>query len=190
MQRPSSAASPAPALSPSPTPRSTPRSPSSPSTTGPTPPPASPKCAGSPAAGIVTWDVDLFASSFWFTRDYLQSVGPTEHRHADAALVAAQLDHAEVRPLLVPHDCIDGFFAAYWRRPEAYLDPAVRASISGLAIRDQRELNPVLARLEADLASGAWHAKYADLLDRDEYDLGYRLVIELERALCQLDPPW
>ena len=126
---------------------------------------------------IVTWDVDLFANSFWFTRDYLQSVGPTEHRHADAALVAAQLDHAEVRPLLVPHDCIDGFFAAYWRRPEAYLDPAVRASISGLAIRDSAELNPVLARLEADLTSGAWRARYAELLECDEFDMGYRLVI-------------
>jgi SAM-dependent methyltransferase len=126
---------------------------------------------------IVTWDVDLFASSFWFTRDYLPSVGPAEHRHADAALVAAQLDHAEIRPLLVPHDCADGFFAAYWRRPEAYLDPAVRASVSGLAIRDETELGSALTSLEADLKSGAWRAKYADLLERDEFDMGYRLVI-------------
>jgi hypothetical protein len=24
----------------------------------------------------------------------------------------------------IPHDCLDGFFHAYWRRPEAYLAPA------------------------------------------------------------------
>jgi SAM-dependent methyltransferase len=126
---------------------------------------------------IVTWDIDLFANSFWFTRDYLNAIGPEEHQYADAARVAAQLENAEVHPLPVPHDCIDGFFAAYWRRPEAYLDPAVRASISGLAVRDQGQLTTVLARLEADLKSGAWHKKYADLLRRDELDVGYRLVV-------------
>ena len=30
----------------------------------------------------------------------------------------------------VPHDCNDGFAAAFWRRPRAYLDPAVRAGMS------------------------------------------------------------
>ena len=32
-------------------------------------------------------------------------------------------------PVLVPHDCVDGFLGAFWRRPEAYLDPAVRAGV-------------------------------------------------------------
>ena len=36
--------------------------------------------------------------------------------------------------LPVPADCTDGFFAAYWRRPEAYLDPGVRATISTFAL--------------------------------------------------------
>ena len=40
---------------------------------------------------IVSWDVDAFAEGFWFTRDYLHSVGPEEHKAADAALIAAQL---------------------------------------------------------------------------------------------------
>ncbi|MDQ6841790.1 MAG: hypothetical protein M3025_05125, partial [Actinomycetota bacterium] len=33
-----------------------------------------------------------------------------------------------------PADCKDGFFEAYWRRPEALLDPAVRASQSMWAL--------------------------------------------------------
>lgn len=126
---------------------------------------------------IVSWDVDAFAERFWFTRDYLRSVGPEEHRLADAAILAAQLHDAAVRPLPVPHDCIDGFFAAYWRRPEAYLDPAVRASISGLALRTESELATPLARLEDDLRTGAWYRRYGELLDLSELDVGYRLII-------------
>ena len=36
----------------------------------------------------------------------------------------------EARPLPIPHDCLDGFPGAYWRRPQAYLDPAVRGALS------------------------------------------------------------
>ena len=39
-----------------------------------------------------------------------------------------------VAPVPIPTDCTDGFAGAYWRRFEAYLEPAVRASISSLAL--------------------------------------------------------
>ena len=77
----------------------------------------------------------------------------------------------------MPFDCRDGFFCAYWRRPHAYLDPDVRASISALALLDDAVLEPGLARLEADLHSGAWHERNRALLERDAYDFGYRLVV-------------
>lgn len=38
------------------------------------------------------------------------------------------------------------------------------------------DVSPALARLEADLDSGAWEARYGGLLDLDECDCGYRLV--------------
>jgi SAM-dependent methyltransferase len=126
---------------------------------------------------MVSWDVDVFAARFWFTREYLRSVGPKEHRPADAARLAAQLEDAVVQPLPVPHDCTDGFFAAYWRRPEAYLDPDVRASISGLALLDPGILEPALSRLRADLASGAWERRHQELLSLEALDIGYRLII-------------
>ena len=34
-----------------------------------------------------------------------------------------------------------------------------------------------MARLRADLESGAWHEAHADLLDLEEIDLGYRLIV-------------
>lgn len=35
-----------------------------------------------------------------------------------------------MEPVLIPWDCADGFFEAYWRRPEAYLDENVRRGVS------------------------------------------------------------
>jgi hypothetical protein len=77
----------------------------------------------------------------------------------------------------VPWDCRDGFLSAFWRRPEAYLEPAVRAGISTLAKRGEEDLGPGLARLRADLQSGAWARRHGALLALDELDLGYRLLV-------------
>ncbi|HEX8571521.1 MAG TPA: class I SAM-dependent methyltransferase [Allosphingosinicella sp.] len=77
----------------------------------------------------------------------------------------------------IPHDCTDGFLCAYWRRPAAYLDPRVRAAMSSFwALGD---VSPALARLEADLLSGAWVERYGELLALDARDCGYRLVVTL-----------
>jgi hypothetical protein len=81
----------------------------------------------------------------------------------------------EAIPVLVPHDCSDGFLYAYWRRPHAYLDPLVRSGSSSFwAIGDA---GPGLQRLKRDLETGEWERRYADLLARDAYDAGYRLVV-------------
>ena len=127
-------------------------------------------------AVILTWD-EAKMDQFWLMRDYLPEVAAAHGR------LAVPLDHlveklggATVEIVPVPHDCIDGFAAAYWRRPEAYLDPVIRAGISAFSEADDIPVMRGLERLERDLSSGAWHARYADLLDRDDYDAGYRLV--------------
>src|SRR6202012_496803 len=38
---------------------------------------------------------------------------------------------ARVEPVLIPWDCADGFFEAYWRRPGAYLEEPVRRATPG-----------------------------------------------------------
>ena len=53
----------------------------------------------------------------------------------------------------------------------------MRAGISTLAKRTEAELAEGLARLRADLDSGAWARRHADLLARDTLDLGYRLLV-------------
>ncbi|MEH6547040.1 MAG: class I SAM-dependent methyltransferase [Sneathiella sp.] len=84
------------------------------------------------------------------------------------------LGTVDVTPVPIPHDCTDGFLAGYWRRPAAYLEERVRAAMSSFhALGDVSE---GLGRLEKDLQSGAWAARYAHLLDLKELDCGYRLV--------------
>ncbi len=100
---------------------------------------------------------------------------PVADDAADA--VMAVLTGARIEPVPIPHDCFDGFTAAYWRRPRAYLDPAVRAGISMLAQLDDDILRPGLRRLAADLDSGRWHARHRELLLRGNLDAGYQLLI-------------
>ncbi len=96
---------------------------------------------------------------------------------ATVEAVAGPLGTDRVEVVPVPHDCEDGFMAAYWRRPERYLDPEVRANISGLALLPPNDAEAGARRLADDLASGAWHERYGHLLALDELDAGYRLVV-------------
>jgi hypothetical protein len=125
----------------------------------------------------LTWDAEQFASTYWLVREYLPEIALQELPLVTLTRLRALLGPCRVEPVLVPHDCTDGFFAAYWRRPERYLEPGVRAAISGLALLDDDVIGRMVAALTADLADGRWHARHADLLELPTYDAGYRLVI-------------
>ena len=85
------------------------------------------------------------------------------------------LGDVEVLDVPIPHDCSDGFLAAYWRRPAAYLDARVRAAIS--SFWKVGDITSGLERLRHDLESGVWQKQYGDVLELDERDCGYRLVV-------------
>jgi SAM-dependent methyltransferase len=89
----------------------------------------------------------------------------------------AALSVRDVRPVLVPADCHDGFGAAYWARPEAYLDPAVHAGMSWLALLPTAILRRGTERLQHDLESGEWDRRHGHLRSQAFYDGGYRLAI-------------
>ena len=121
---------------------------------------------------ILTFDP---AERPWLT-DYLPKLA-----ELDEAQMPVMADYARwlavdrILPVPVPHDCCDGFLYAYWRRPAAYLEPRIRSGSSSFWALDG--LDAGLQRLGEDLASGAWERRYDDLLARDEYDAGYRLVV-------------
>lgn len=126
---------------------------------------------------VVTWDPDVFARQFWLVRDYLPEAVEREARLATLTTVVAHLGPATTEKLLVPDDCTDGFFGAYWKRPYAYLDATVRGAISGLALLDQSVVSAAIERLQIDLSQGRWHSRYTELMELSEIDLGYRLVV-------------
>jgi SAM-dependent methyltransferase len=125
---------------------------------------------------VFSWD-PTYVGRMWLGPEYFSRLAREDADGFPSLAEQADALGAEVEVVPIPWDCRDGFFSAFWRRPEAYLDPAVRAGISTLAKRTEDELAEGLARLRADLESGAWARRHADLLERDELDLGYRLLV-------------
>ena len=82
-----------------------------------------------------------------------------------------------ISPLLIPWNLEDRFMGAGWRRPEMYLDPDIRASMSGFALADQAAVADGLKRLSEDLESGSWQIQNANLTTQLEIDWGYRFLI-------------
>lgn len=126
---------------------------------------------------LYTWDPE-HDEDLWIVRDYLPEMGVLDRGRCPRIpdLVDALGAHS-VLPFEVPHDFTDGSQAAYWRRPQAFLDPLVRAASSTFRQLPPQVVDAGIARLAADLASGAWERRYADLLDRDSIDLGFRLLV-------------
>ena len=113
---------------------------------------------------------------FWLTRDYLPEVAELFAGRPSLTELARSVG-ARTEPVLIPWDCVDGFFEAYWRRPEAYLDEKVRRGISvWTGIGPDAEQRAVRS-LRDDLASGRWAERNRDLLDLEAAELGLRLLI-------------
>lgn len=122
---------------------------------------------------LLTFDVE--ASDFWLTCDYFPALKALDERiMPKLGEMTEALGASEATVVPVPHDCVDGFLGAYWRRPDVYLDPVARASMSSFARIDAEA---GLKRLAEDLESGGWRTRYGDLLQRDALDVGYRLLV-------------
>ena len=113
---------------------------------------------------------------FWLTRDYLP-----EHNDLWAGRPSltelARAIAARIEPVLIPWDCADGFYEAYWRRPEAYLDERVRRGMSVWARVGPDAERRAVRGLRGDLASGRWAERNRGLLDLDAAELDSRLLI-------------
>jgi SAM-dependent methyltransferase len=127
---------------------------------------------------VVLFFEPLQTHGFW-ALDYFPAALdlPTEVDPPGAELLGAHLPVREIRTVLVPHDCRDGFGAAFWRRPEAYLDPRVQAGMSWLAMLPAADRRRGSEALAADLESGEWDRRHGHLRHQSSYDGGYRIAI-------------
>jgi len=128
-------------------------------------------CAGP----IVILTYDPAFRDFWLL-DYFPELAALDERQMPPLDDFPKwLGDVEVSQVPIPHDCSDGFLAAYWRRPTAYLDARVRAAIS--SFWKVGDITSGLERLRHDLKSGVWQKRYGEVLELDERDCGYRLVV-------------
>jgi SAM-dependent methyltransferase len=127
---------------------------------------------------VVVFTFDLDALPGW-QQSYLHAGLVIERPRFPAIddVAAALGDRTRVEHIPTPGDCEDGFFEAFWRRPEALLDPAIRASQSMWTLLDPGVEEQIVARLGEDLRSGAWDAAHGHLRDMDSLDGSLRLVI-------------
>jgi SAM-dependent methyltransferase len=114
------------------------------------------------------WQLDFLADGVALERPRYPSID---------RVVAALGGRTHVERIPTPGDCVDGFFEAFWRRPEALLDPSVRSAQSMWALLDPCTEERTIARLAAALESGAWDAEHGHLRHQDNYDGALRLVI-------------
>lgn len=126
---------------------------------------------------IATFDVDVLAG-YWLLTDYLpEALADDRERFPTIRQIADAVGGDEVHPVSVPPDCTDGFFEAYYARPEALLDPNVRAAQSAWPRLAPGVEERAVAALAADLESGEWDRRHGHLRHPDSYDSALRLII-------------
>lgn len=128
---------------------------------------------------VVLLTFDRYAlDDYWMLRDYLPEALADDHeRFPSMEQIADALGELAVTSVPIPADCTDGFFEAYFARPEAFLDSAVRAAQSVWPRLAEGVEQRALHALSDDLASGAWDRRYGDLRSMCSYDGALRLVV-------------
>lgn len=127
---------------------------------------------------VVVFTFDLSTLIEW-QRDYFAPLIEIDApRFGTPEEVAAELGgNVRIETIPTPADCADGFFEAYWNRPETMLDPLVRDTQSIWELVDGEEEARIVDRLATDLASGKWDADHGALRGQDSYEGSLRLVI-------------
>ena len=109
---------------------------------------------------VLTFDGDAL-DRYWLA-DYAAEMLAVERRRYPkiATLVETLGGACEVHTLPIPVDCVDGFSEAFYARPEAFLDPAVRRSQSAWSFVPDGVQARIVERLAADLACGEWDRRH------------------------------
>jgi SAM-dependent methyltransferase len=130
-----------------------------------------------PRVVLLTFDAAVH-DAFWLFAEYLpEAVATSSQRPPTPEDIGKRLGGASVSVVPVSPWCRDGFVSAYWKRPEAFLDPEVRKCCSGFAELPEALVEERMGWLATDLDSGRWKANHSRLLDTTSFDGGLRLVV-------------
>jgi SAM-dependent methyltransferase len=127
---------------------------------------------------VVIFTFELDALPAWQHEYLREGLEPERPRFPALTDIAAALGgRTRIERIATPGDCTDGFFDAFWRRPEALLDPQIRSAQSMWALLDAGVEQRMVERLGGALASGAWDAEHGHLRGQESFDGALRLVI-------------
>jgi hypothetical protein len=127
---------------------------------------------------VVVFTFELEALPAWQLDHLAELVALERPRFGTVEEVAAELGgRTRIEAIPTPADCTDGFFEAYWNRPEALLDPEVRASQSIWALAEPGVEERIVSRLRGELESGAWDTEHGALRGMDTFEGSLRLVV-------------
>ncbi len=137
---------------------------------------------------IFAWDRPQISNS-WLLCDYFPASKEQALRRTVPIdkYVSLSEGSLEIIHVPIPWDCHDGFDGAYWRRPFDLLDPHVWQNMSTLTLIPEDERQKGLDRLAQECQNGEWKRKYGHLLNLEEYDMGYRLLVWRKKNLRRKD---
>ena len=127
---------------------------------------------------MFVWDQTKI-SSFWLHCDYFPAGRDLVLRRSTPIITYKEVlgGSIDIIPVPIPWDCMDGFDAAYWRRPSEFLKESVWRNTSTLNLIPPEERAKGLQRLESEVRDGTWKRKYGHLLELAELDMGYSLLV-------------
>jgi SAM-dependent methyltransferase len=126
---------------------------------------------------VLTFDGDEL-ERLWLAAYVPELVTAERHRFPKIAEIASAIGrNTEVVEVPIPIDCVDGFSEAYYARPEAFLDPRVRAAQSAWGFVSAEATARAVEQLRADLASGEWDRRHGHLRDQPEFVGSLRLLV-------------
>ncbi|MFC5827345.1 methyltransferase domain-containing protein [Nonomuraea insulae] len=126
---------------------------------------------------ILTFDGDAL-DLLWLAEYAPELIAAERRRYPPIDLITSLAGtRAEVVPIAIPIDCVDGFTEAYYARPERFLDPRVRASQSAWGFVDDAAQARAVDRLRRDLDSGVWDDRFGHLREQPEFLGSLRLIV-------------
>jgi hypothetical protein len=126
---------------------------------------------------VLTFDGDEL-DRLWLAAYAPELIAAERRRYPAIAIIAAAIGRTtEVLEVPIPIDCVDGFTEAYYARPEAFLDPQVRAAQSAWGFVTPEATDRAVENLRADLTSGRWQRTYGHLLGQPQFVGSLRLLV-------------
>jgi SAM-dependent methyltransferase len=141
---------------------------------------------------LMTFDGDDL-HRFWLDHYAREMIEAERRRYPPISDLCTALStagrRAQVLAMPIPIDCTDGFTEAYYARPERFLDPLVTMAQSAWKFVADEVCARFRTRLAADLASGAWDARFGRWRSMSAYEGALRLIVSRPTEWADTSPP-